>query len=128
MFIAYFDYMSSIVGLALCLSLCLYRAHPIMLGVSGKCCVGMVLRKYLSVDVPNVLSHVVDREGHLYSFVESSVVHSLNIGQVEPTCKVKSYSISDPPWQLPLMYEYMLTPTMIIRYNCTSLGSSMTYD
>jgi len=85
--------------------------------VSGRSCVGVVLRQYLSTDAPYVLGHVEDCEGDLYSFVESSRVHSPNVGQVEPICKVKSYSVSDPPWQL---YEYMLTLTMIIRYNCTS--------
>jgi len=101
-FIAYFDYMSSIVGLASCLCLCLYRAHPITLGVSGRSCVGLVLKQYLSADAPYVLSHVVDHKGGLYSFVESTVVHCPNVGQVEPICKVKSYSVSDPPWELPL--------------------------
>jgi len=52
MFIAYFDYMSSIVGLALCLCLCSYRTHPITLGMSGRSCVGVVLRQYLSADAP----------------------------------------------------------------------------
>jgi hypothetical protein len=44
----------------------------------------MVLRyiAYLRV-LPDVLGHVVDREGDYYSFVESSVVHPLRIGYVE---------------------------------------------
>ena len=48
MFIAYFDYTSSIVRLALGLYSCLYSAYLESQGVSGRRCVGMVLRHYLS--------------------------------------------------------------------------------
>jgi hypothetical protein len=84
MFIAYFDYMSSIVRLALGLYSCSYNAYPESPGVSGRCCVGVVLRHHLSANAPYVLGRVVDREGDYYSFIESSVVYPSNIGLVEP--------------------------------------------
>ena len=74
MFIAYFDYMFSIVGLALCLCTCSYSTHPLSSGVGGRSCVSMVLRRCLSANAPYVSGHVVDRKGD--SFVESYVVHS----------------------------------------------------
>jgi hypothetical protein len=54
-------------------------------GVSGQHCVSMVLIRCLSTDAPYVLGHVVDRECD--TFVESFVVHSLNVGQVGPGCE-----------------------------------------
>jgi len=84
MFIAYFDYTSSIIRLALGLYSCSCSAYLESQGVSGRRCVGVVLRHHLSANAPYVLGHVVDREGDYYSFVESSVVHSSNIGLVEP--------------------------------------------
>jgi len=66
MFIAYIDYMLSIVGVLLCLYSCSYSAHPDDQGVGGKHC--------LSMNAPYILGHVVDHEGNYYSFIESSVV------------------------------------------------------
>jgi hypothetical protein len=43
----------------------------------------VVSRLYLPANAPYFLYHVVDHEGDFYSFVESSVVHSLNLGQVD---------------------------------------------
>jgi len=97
MFIVYFNYMFSIVGLALCLCPCSYSAYPLNSGVGGRSCVSMVLRHYLSVDAPYVLGHVVDREGDYYSFVESYVVHFLNVGLVRLRCGVISCYVPDPP-------------------------------
>jgi hypothetical protein len=97
MFIAYVDYMFSKVGVVLCLYSCSYSTHSDDQGVGGRSCVSVVLRKYLSVSAPYVSGHVVDREGDYYSSVESSVVHSLNIGLVRPSCGVISCSIPDPP-------------------------------
>jgi hypothetical protein len=97
MFIAYIDYMFSIVGVVLCLYSSSYSAHSDDQGVGGRSWVSVVLRQYLSASAPNVLGHVVDREGDYYSFVESSVVHSPNIGLVRLSCGVISYSIPDPP-------------------------------
>jgi hypothetical protein len=97
LFIAYVDYMFSIVRVVLCLYSCSYSAHSYDQGVGGRCCVSMVLRQYLSTSAPYVLGHVVDCEGDYYSFVESSIVHSSNIGLVRLSCGVISCSIPDPP-------------------------------
>jgi hypothetical protein len=86
MFIAYVDYMFSIVGVILCLYSCSYSAHSDDQGVGGRNCVGVVLRKYLYVSAPYVLGHVVNHKGDYYSFIESSVVHSPNIGLVRLSC------------------------------------------
>jgi hypothetical protein len=94
-FIAYFDYMFSIVRLALCLCPCSYSAYPLNLGVGGKSCVSVVLRQCLFVNAPYVPGHVVDREGD--NFIESYIVHSLNIGLVRLSCRVISCYVSDPP-------------------------------
>jgi hypothetical protein len=97
MFIAYVDYMFSIVGVVLCLYSCSYSAHSDDQGVGGRSCVSMVLRQYLSTSAPYVSGHVVDREGDYYSFVESSVVDSPNIGLVRLSYGVISCSVLDPP-------------------------------
>jgi len=94
-FIAYFDYMFSIVGLALCLWTCSYSTHPLSSGVGGRSCVGVVLRQCLSTNKPYVLGHVVDHEGD--NFTESHVVHSLNIGVLKWSCEVMSCYVPDAP-------------------------------
>ena len=98
MFIAYSNYMSSIVRLALGLYSCSYSAYLESQGVNGRCCVSLVLRHHVFVNAPYVLGRVVDHEGDYYSFVESSVVHPLNIGLVEPgsggECDPPSYDCS----------------------------------
>ena len=52
MFIVYFDYISNIVSLLLCLCIRSYRAHPNMQDpwVSGMHYVSVVLRYYISTD------------------------------------------------------------------------------
>jgi len=80
MFIAYVDYIFSIVGVVLCLYSCSYRAHPDDLRVDGRYSVSVVLIHYLFANAPYIPDHVVDREGDYYRFVESSIVHSPNIG------------------------------------------------
>jgi hypothetical protein len=97
LFIAYVDYMFIIVGVVLCLYPCSYIANSDDQGLSGRSCVSVVLRKYLSTSAPYVLGHVVDRECDYYSFLESSVVHSPNIGLVRLCCGVISCSIPDSP-------------------------------
>jgi hypothetical protein len=97
MFIACFDYTSNIVRLALCLYPCSYSTYPMNSGVGGRSCVSVVLRHYLSTNAPYILGHVVDREGDYYSFVESSIVHSPNVGQVRLSCGVISCFVPDPP-------------------------------
>jgi hypothetical protein len=96
-FIAYVDYIFSIVGAVLCLYSCSYSAHSDDQGVGGKSCVSMVLRQYLSASAPYVPGHVVDRDGDYYCFVESFVVHSPNIGLVRLSCGVISCSVPNPP-------------------------------
>lgn len=63
LFIVYFDYMSSIVGLLLYPYTCSYSSHPIILdlGVSGTHYVSVVLRYCLSADALYVPGRVVDR-------------------------------------------------------------------
>jgi hypothetical protein len=97
MFIAYVDYMFSIIGVVLCLYSCSYSAHSDNQGVGGRSCVRVVLRQYLSASAPYVPGHVVVRKGDYYSFVESPVVHSPNIGLVRLSCGVISCYVPDPP-------------------------------
>jgi hypothetical protein len=80
MFIAYIDHMFSIVRVVLCLYTCSYNTHPDDQGVGDRYCVSMVRIYCLSASALYILGHVVDREGDYYSFIESSIVHSLNIG------------------------------------------------
>jgi hypothetical protein len=101
MFMGYFDYMFSIARLSLYSSTCSYSAHPNDRGVSGRQCVSVVCVSVvfilcLPMDAPYIPSHqVVDcRSG---SHVESSVVHSPNIGLVGPGFKARSCSVPDPP-------------------------------
>jgi hypothetical protein len=54
MFIAYIDYMFSIVGVVLCLYSCSYGAHSDDQGVGGRSCVSVVLRQYLSMSASYV--------------------------------------------------------------------------
>jgi hypothetical protein len=51
---------------------------------------------------------VVDREGDFYSFVESSVVYSLNLGQVEPGYLGKDYSVLEFPKVIFLMFRWKI--------------------
>ena len=78
MFIVYFDYMLSIVGLSSCSCISLYSAHSKDQWVGGQHCVSMVLIRCLLAYAPYILGHVVD--GGCDTPVESFVVHSLNIG------------------------------------------------
>jgi hypothetical protein len=96
MFMGYFDYMFSIARLSLYSSICSYSAHPNDRGVSGRQCVSVVFILCLPADAPYILGQqVVDRGSD--SPVESSVVHSPNIGLVRPGFKARSCSIPDPP-------------------------------
>jgi hypothetical protein len=51
---------------------------------------------------------VVDREGDFYSFVESSVVHSPNLAQVEPGYLGKDYSVLEFPEVIFLMFRWKI--------------------
>ena len=73
MFIVYFDYIPSIVGLSSYSCIFLYSAHPKDPWVGGQHCVSVVLLRCLPVDTPYILGHVVDRGRD--TPVESFVVH-----------------------------------------------------
>jgi hypothetical protein len=60
MFIIYFDYMFSIVGLPSCSCISSYSAHSKVPWVSGQHCVSVVLIRYFPADTPYILGHVVD--------------------------------------------------------------------
>jgi hypothetical protein len=85
LFIVYFDYILSIVRMSLYSSIRSYSAHSLISWVSGRHCVSMVLIRYLPANAPYILGHVVDHGSDIP--VESFVVHSPNIGQVEPSCE-----------------------------------------
>ena len=80
MFMVYFDYMLSIVGLSSCSCISSYRAHSKDPWVSGRHCVSVVLIRCLPNDTPYLPGHVVDLECD--TPIESFVVYSPNIGQV----------------------------------------------
>jgi hypothetical protein len=77
MFIIYFDYILSTVGL-LCSCISSYSAHSKVPWVSGRHFVSVVLIRCLPVDTPYIPGHVVDRRCD--TPIESFVVHSPNIG------------------------------------------------
>jgi hypothetical protein len=81
LFLVYFDYMFSIVGLELCLCIGSYSACSLDRWVSGKYCVGVVPRLYLSAITPYISDHEVDHRSD--NLVESFVILLLNIGLVE---------------------------------------------
>ena len=80
MFIVYFDYMLSIVGLSIYSCISSYSARSSIHGVSGRHCVSVVLIRCLPTDAPYMPGHLVDRGCD--TPVESFVVHSSNIGHV----------------------------------------------
>jgi hypothetical protein len=94
--IVYFDYISSTVRLYLYSSPCSYSAHSCDQRVSGRHCISVVLIRCLPADTPYISGHqVVDRGCNIP--VESSVVHSPNIGLVRPGFKARLCSILNPP-------------------------------
>jgi hypothetical protein len=79
MFIAYFDYILSIVSLSLCLCISLYSIHPSKVPwVGGRDHISVVLICYLPANTLYILGHVVDHGCD--TLVESFVVHSPSIG------------------------------------------------
>jgi len=82
MFSVYFDYIFSIDRLYSCLYSCSYSAHSLDQWVSGRHSVSVVLRPCLSANAPYIPGHVVDHGCDIP--VESSVVHSPNIGLARP--------------------------------------------
>jgi hypothetical protein len=96
MIIIYFDYISSIVRLYLYSSTCSYSAHSCDQRVSGRHCVSVVLIHCLPAYAPYIPKHqVVDRGCDIP--IESSVVHSPNIGLVRPGFKAILRSVLNPP-------------------------------
>jgi hypothetical protein len=77
MFIVYFGYMLSIVGLSSYLCLSSYSIHPNVHRVDGRDHVNVVLICYLPANTLYILGHVVDRGCD--TPIESFVVHSPNI-------------------------------------------------
>ena len=78
LFIVYFDYMLSIVGLSSCSCISSYSTHSKDPWVGGRHCVSVVLIRCLPMDTPYILGHAVDHGCD--TPVESFVVYSLNIG------------------------------------------------
>jgi hypothetical protein len=78
MFIVYFGYMLSIVGLSSFLCLSSDSIHPNVLRVGGRDHVSMVLICYLPANTLYILGHVVNRGCD--TIIESFLVHSLSIG------------------------------------------------
>ena len=83
MFMVYLDYILSISRLSLYLYISSYSVHSKVPWVSGQHCVSMVLIRYLSMNTPYILGHVVDHGCD--TPVESFVFHSPNIG----VCRVR---------------------------------------
>jgi hypothetical protein len=77
MFIVYFGYMLSIVGLSSYLCLSSYSIHLNVHRVGGRDHVSVVLTCYLPANTLYIMGHVVDHGCD--TPVESFVVHSLNI-------------------------------------------------
>ena len=61
MFIVYFDYIPSIVGLSSYSCICSYSTHPKDPWVGGRHYVSMVLIRCLPANTPYIPGHVVDR-------------------------------------------------------------------
>ena len=69
MFIVYFDYVLSIVGLSSCSCISSYSAHSKDLWVGGRHCVSVVLIHCLPADTPYIPGHVVDLEYRYTSWI-----------------------------------------------------------
>jgi hypothetical protein len=92
LFLVYFDYMFSIVGLELCLCIGSYSACSLDRWVSGKYCVGVVPRPYLSAIAPYIPDREVDRGSD--SPVESFVALLPSIGLAEQTYYIEVIAMS----------------------------------
>jgi len=76
--------------------------------LGGRDNVDMVSRLYLPANAPYFPGHAVDHKGDCYSFVESSVVHSPNLGQVEPDCLGMDCSVIEIPEVMFLMLRWKI--------------------
>ena len=95
MFIIYFDYMLSIVGLSIYSCISSYSARSSIHGVSGRHCVSVVLIRCLPVDTPYIPDHVVGRGCD--TPVESFILHSPNIGARWMRLRRKTSSVLNLP-------------------------------
>jgi hypothetical protein len=84
------------------------RLVQLWIGLGGRSNVDMVSRLYLPVNAPYFLGHVVDCEGDFYSFIESSVVHPPNLGQVEPVYLGKDCSVLEFPKVMFLLFRWKI--------------------
>ena len=84
LFSVYYDHMPSIIRLFLYSSMKSYSAYLKDPWVSGRHSVSVVLIPCFPAIAPYILGHVVDHGGD--SSIESFVVHSPNVGLVEPYC------------------------------------------
>jgi hypothetical protein len=84
------------------------RLVQLQIGLGGRSNVDMVSRLYLPTNAPYFPGHVVDHEGDFYSFVESSVFHSPNLGQVEPSYLGKDCSVLEFPEVMFLMLRWKI--------------------
>jgi hypothetical protein len=80
MFIVYFGYMLSIVGLSSYLCLSSYSIHPNVYRAGGRDHVSMVLICYLPMNTLYILGHVLYHRCD--TLIESFVVHFPNIGHI----------------------------------------------
>ena len=92
LFLVYFDYMFSIVGLELCLCIGSYSACSLGQWVSDRYCVGMVPIPYLSAIAPYIPDREVDRGSD--SPVESFVALLPSIGLAEQTYYIEVIAMS----------------------------------
>jgi hypothetical protein len=84
------------------------RLVQLWIGLGGRSNVDMVSRLYLPVNAPYFSGHVVDHKGDFYSFVESSIVHSPNLGQVEAGYLGKDCSVLEFPKLMFLMFRWKI--------------------
>jgi hypothetical protein len=84
------------------------RLVQLRIGLGGRSNVDMVSRLYFTANAPYFPGHVVDREGVFYSFVEFTVVHSPNLGQVEPSYLEKDCSVLEFPKVMYLMFRWKI--------------------
>jgi len=84
------------------------RLVQLRIRLGGRGNVDMVSRLYLPTNASYFPSHVIDHEGDFYSFIESSIVHSPNLGQVEPDYLDKDCSVPKFPEVIFLMFRWKI--------------------
>ena len=94
-FMVYFDYMLSILGLSLYSCIGSYSAHSKDPWVGGRHCVSVVLIHCLPGKTSYIMHHVVDHGCD--TPVESFVVHSPNVGACRMRLRRKTISVLNLP-------------------------------